>query len=134
MATIPSCLCCGPVPWGPAYSGNLHLHGAPTGAPTGPRQAELVSFTWDQRWCLRSPHNVLGGKGGLPGVSEVWGARPAPPGVPVGAGPWPQGSGQCQLPLGSISGCWCLSETRLMDEDAPGTWAVTATYQHPDGL
>ena len=100
MAAIPSCLRCGPVPWGPTSSGNLHLRGAPTGAPKGPQQAELVSFMWDQRWCLSSPHKVLGGQRGLPGVSEVWGARPASPAAPVGAGPWPQGSGQCQLPLG----------------------------------
>lgn len=58
---------------------------------------------WDLRWCLSSPDKVLGGKGGLPGASEVWGARPAPPGVPVGAGPWPQGSGHCQLPLGNCT-------------------------------
>lgn len=59
--------------------------------------------------------------------------------LPLQRCPWAQAPGHraavsVSCPWGSISGCWCLSETHSMDEDAPGTWAVTATYQHPDDL
>lgn len=71
---------------------------------------------------VRGPHLCLWGtpqdprrgspsrgiSGGASGGGSAWGQRgvgcsTCPSGVPVGAGPWPQGSGHCQLPLGDCT-------------------------------
>ena len=134
MATIPSCLHGRPVTWGLAsnicaYAGPPPV---PVGDPTGP--PTRVSFTWDLKWRLGSPHKVLGGEGGLPGVSEVWGARPAPPGCPWVQAPGHRAAVTVSCPWGTVPGCWCLSEICSMDEDGPGAWAVMAAHQQPDCL
>ena len=109
------------------------------------------------RTCVGPPHRTPGEQSRTPsrGISggasapptRCWEARgvclgPARCGVldlPLQGCLWVQAPGHragvtVSCPWGTVPGSGCLSEIRSMDEDAPGTWAVVATYQPPDRL
>lgn len=127
--------CCGHDPlvpsWQTSHLGtrfqHLRLCGAPTCACGGPHRTPDEGL-------LHVGSQVAPREGGLPGVSEVWGARPAPPGCPWVQAPGHRAAVTVSCPWGTVPGCWCLSEIRSMDEDGPGAWAVMAAHQQPDCL
>lgn len=135
MATIPSCLHGRPVTWGPASSicTCVGPPPVPVGDPTGPPTSSLLHV--GSQVVPQLPPQGAGRQGGV----CLGSARCGVLDLPFQGCPWVQALGHraavtLSCPWGTVPGCWCLSEISSMDEDGPGTWAVMAACQHPDGL